>query len=660
MTTFLPGGRAVEDGAVTGSDPAARTAPRRRARWRSVLAQPLAAVSLAFLLLLVVAAIAAPLLAPHDPTALDLDSVLSGPAPDHLLGTDPLGRDVLSRLIHGGRISLVNAAIAAVTFLVVGVSTGLAAGFLGGWADRVFTWMVDVVIAVPGLIVLLVVLAVFGGNMAVAMVALGVLAAPGFARVVRGVTLSVREERYIAAARVAGLPNRHLATRHVLPRVTGPVLVQVSLFAGGALLVDAGLAYLGFGVQPPTPTWGGMIIEASSVISQQPWLIVPPGVVLGLATLAFALVGDAIRDTTAERIGRGAPRSRTTRRRAPTAPRPATPTAGDRPITPALLSLRGVSVALPSGGGATTVVQDVDLDVGPGETVGLVGESGCGKSITAAAILGLLPAGGEVSTGNIRFGELDLATTDARTVRRVRGAEIALISQEPIASLDPVYTAGQQVAELVRRHHGGSRRAAYARAVELLADVRLRDPDRVARRYPHELSGGMAQRVAIAMALAGEPRLLVADEPTTALDVTVQAEILGLLRRIQTERDMAVLVISHDWGVVATMCQRAYVMYAGQVVESAATPDMLRQPRHPYTAGLLASTPRRATPGQHLPAIPGTVPAPGDWPLGCHFAARCPLAAADCRAEPVPMFQLEPGRQTRCLHHQQLAERRPE
>nr|WP_092623180.1 dipeptide/oligopeptide/nickel ABC transporter permease/ATP-binding protein [Jiangella sp. DSM 45060] len=624
-----------------------------RRAWRSALSRPLAVMSLAYLVLLVVAAIAAPAVAPFDPADLDLDSVLAGPSAEHLLGTDALGRDVLSRLIYGGRISLLNAAIAAVTFLVVGLVGGLAAGFYRGWVDRAISGVVDIMIAIPGLIILLVVLAVFGGNMTVAMVALGVLTAPGFARVMRAVTLAVRAEPYIAAAQVSGLPNRRIIVHHVIPRVTGPILVQFSLFCGAALLVDAGLAYLGFGAQPPTPTWGGMIVEASTVMQQQPWLLVPAGATLGLATLAFALLGDAVRDATEERTGRTAFRSRRAHAVANRA-RVSSP-AGDEPAPTALLRLRHVSIALPVNGALTTVVDDVNLDVEAGETVGLVGESGCGKSITASAVLGLLPAGAQITTGQIWFDGTDLTSAQPRTIQKLRGSRIAMIAQDPISSLDPVFSVGQQVSELVRRHHGGSRAAARAHTLELLASVSLRDPDRVARRYPHELSGGMAQRVALAMALAGDPDLLIADEPTTALDVTVQAEILELLQRLQRERGMAVLLITHDWGVVGTACHRANVMYAGQVVETCDVASMFRSPSHPYTVGLLQSTPHQATPLEHLRAVPGAVPAPGAWPAGCHFAPRCALAAADCGAAPIAMAEAAPKHLTRCLHHDQIA-----
>ncbi len=620
--------------------------PQRVRLGRALRRHPLGALALGFLALLALSAAMADLLAPYDPTATDLRNSLSTPTGDHLLGTDALGRDLLSRLLFGARVSLIGAAQAVATVVAVGVPLGLLAGYLGGWVDRVAGVIIDVLLAVPGIVMLLVIIAIFGNSESVAMIALGVLGTPGMARVVRASTIAVRKELYVTAARVSGLTTRHIIVNQILPRVSGPIVVRASLFAGAALLVETGLGFLGFGAQPPYPSWGNMVADASQFVAIEPWMLVPSGVTIALSILAFGLLGDAIRDSTAERSqhvhrvrrpaanGNGATGTRPT----------------DEPVSDALLSIRGMTVSVPTATGQADIVSDVTLEVRAGETVGLVGESGCGKSMTGRAILGLLPEPVAVTGGRIYVDGQDIARLGARQLRRLRGSQIALISQEPVASLDPVFTVGYQLKEVLRRNRSGNREEITRAAVALLADVNLPEPERVMRSYPHQLSGGMAQRVAIAMALAGRPKLLVADEPTTALDVTVQAEILGLLKRLQRQTGMAVLIISHDWGVIADVCERAYVMYAGQVVEHAPVVDLFDAPRHPYSAGLLGCMPGRAARGGLLPAIPGRVPLPGSWPAGCHFSPRCPIARDDCREGPIALTVTEDGHASRCLH----------
>jgi peptide/nickel transport system permease protein len=633
---------------------------------RRLLRRPIAVVCLAYLAAIVIVAVVAPLVWPGVSTqqAGDLFAARQGPSSAHLLGTDGVGRDVLQRLLVGTRVTMIAVAEALVVFLALGVPLGLVAGFFGGVVDRVVSWVADLTFSVPALIIVLVVLSVFPQSSLAAMIALGVLASPFLMRIVRSATLPIREELYVAAARVSGLSRRYIVSRHVLPRISGPIIVQAALFAGGALLVQTGLAFLNLLVAPPAPSWGGMFADGLTNISLQPWLIWPPGVMIALTILAFGLLGDAVRDATTEtwqapvrRRARGGSRRRraasATQRPVPgerALPDGDAPAAAGRP----LLALEGVSVAFPASEGAVTVVDDVTFDVRAGETVGIVGESGCGKTMTAMSILGLLPGNGRVSAGRILFDGRDLARATERELRGLRGKQIGLISQEPMVGMNPAFRVGWQLADCVRLHHGVSRREASRRALELLARVQLPDPEAVARRYPHELSGGMAQRVSIARALSGEPRLLIADEPTTALDVTVQLEILRLLRDLQEERGMAILLVTHDWGVIADICKRAVVMYAGQVVERAGIASIFREPLHPYTRALLASNPHVQPEAESLPSIPGAVPKPGGWPQGCHFHPRCSHATPACRARAIPLERVGDERETRCIHYEEL------
>jgi oligopeptide/dipeptide ABC transporter ATP-binding protein len=310
-----------------------------------------------------------------------------------------------------------------------------------------------------------------------------------------------------------------------------------------------------------------------------------------------------------------------------------------------LLAVRNLSVAF----GPLHVLDDVSFEVAEGEVVGVVGESGSGKSMTALAAMGLLPGGGRVAAGQVAFEGQDLVGLPEREMSRIRGARMAMIFQEPTASLNPVLTIGEQIAEVLRHHRGLGRRAAWREAISLLRLVEIAAAERRVEEYPHQLSGGMRQRAMIAIALACRPRLLIADEPTTALDATVQAGILDLLRGLRRELGMAVLLITHDLGVVADICERVVVMYAGRVAESGAAEAMLARPAHPYTRALLAAIPRLEGEIGPLPAIPGVVPPPTDFPPGCRFAPRCGLALPPCHAAPPSLRMAAGGTEAACI-----------
>lgn len=551
---------------------------------RSDWTRPLTVTSVVFLAVVALASISAPLLTPYGPLTQDLGAVGQTPSAAHWLGTDTLGRDILTRILFGGRPALVGAFEATAVFAVLGTTFGLVAGYSRGLADRAITAGVDLLMSLPSLVVLLAVLALFGNSLSAAMVTLGFFSAGGLVRVVRASTKSVREELYVAAATVFGIGTARILVRHIAPRLVGPIVIQVSLFLGVALVVQSGLGFLNLGVSPPAPSWGGMVAEASQVIDQNPWMLVPSGGVITLVILALGQLGDAIRDGNSDRQSRGGAVAQGVRSRASGSARPV--------VAPsALLEVDGLDVEFAVAGDAQPVVRDVSFSVRRGELVGLVGESGSGKSVTALATMGLLPQNAAVRARRIIFDQRDYAGASGRAFRAIRGTGIGLVSQEPMSALDPSFTVGHQLREVIRLHAEQDDAEPKQVAIQLLRSVRIPHPELVSERYPHELSGGMAQRVVIAMALAGRPDLLIADEPTTALDVTVQAEILDLLRQLRDERGTAILIVTHDLGVVADFCERVIVIRSGSVVEERDVEALFASPSHEYTRGLIEATP---------------------------------------------------------------------
>ena len=623
---------------------------RRPGFWRRFVGQRWALAGIGFLLLVVVAAIFAPLVAPHAPDAQDINAVNAGPSASHWLGTDDLGRDILSRLIFGARISLRSAFEIVGLATVVAVPLGLVAGFFRGAVDAVIMRAMDALFSFPPLILALTVAALLGSNVNDAAIAIAIVFVPSFVRLLRGEVIAVREETYIEAARSLGARSRRLMGRHVAPNVASPIIIQVALALGFALLAEAGLSYLGIGEQPPTPSWGGMLQEGFQFIGQSPWALVFPGLAIMLTVLAFNLVADGLRDSLGRERPKGArlvqtsaderAMGRLARLRAQVRSGDAATTANgaDRPAPAGpLLAVRGLEVSFRSRGGWTPVVEDAAFSLERGRTLGLVGESGSGKTVSALAVMGLLPPKVSRVAGSVRFEGRELTTLSPSALRRIRGGEIAMIFQEPMTSLNPAFTVGNQIAEQVRAHRHLSRADAWKVAVEMLERVEIPRAGARARDYPHAFSGGMRQRVMIAMALSCSPKLLIADEPTTALDVTTQAQIIELLHQLQREEEMAMVFVTHDLGVIADVADDVVVMYAGQIVEHAASAGLFRRPRHPYSEALLDSIPQLAQPGAPLHAIPGMVPRPEQFPAGCRFHPRCAYAEPRCAERPVPL-----------------------
>jgi peptide/nickel transport system permease protein len=546
---------------------------------RRFLRQVAPTVALAFLLIVIVSCFLAPLIAPYGALTQQLSAALRGPSPAHLLGTDTLGRDVFSRLLYGGVVSIDGVAECLVVFLVLGVVLGLIAGYSGAFLDRVISAVVEIAMSLPAIVIILAVVSLFSRNLDATMIVFGILGSGGLVRVVRASTQSISGDLYVDAARVSGLGNFRILFRHILPRLVGPIIVQVSLFAGVALGVQTGLGFLGLGTPPPEPSWGGMVGEAATVVTNDPWLLVPSGGLIALVIIACGVIGDGARDTNAATRQRTASTPRVRRVLDQTSP-------AERAYQ--VLEVQDLTVRF---GQDAEAVSHISFGINSGEIVGLVGESGSGKTVTALTALGLVPAGGTVETGRVLLGDLDVTTADYRQLEAIRGSKIAYVSQEPMVALDPSFTVRNLLVEVIRRHNKTTRTAADKSALDLLSSVRIPNPAAVMRKYPHELSGGMAQRVAIAVALAGNPSVLIADEPTTALDVTVQAHILALLRALRDERGMSIIVVTHDLGVVADLCERAIVMQHGRIVEEAEVVKLFENPTHEYTRSLIAATP---------------------------------------------------------------------
>ncbi|MFI2490032.1 dipeptide ABC transporter ATP-binding protein [Promicromonospora kroppenstedtii] len=560
----------------------------RGARRRRPGAHPQLVIGAVLVGLVLVTALVSLVWTPYDPVHAGAERLLP-PGAEHWFGTDRFGRDVLSQVMAGAQITLLVGLVAVGIAALVGVPLGVLAGMLQGSGRgrpaAVLMRGTDILLAFPGLLLAIVLGAVYGAGTVTAMVALGIGSIPAFTRVARSGTLQVMRSDYVLAARAANRGEVAIAARHVLPNIAGTVLVQCSVNFAIAVLAEAGLSFLGLGTPPPTPSWGRMLQESQQFLGLADHLAIVPGVAIAVAVLGFNLLGDGLRDVLDPRLASASAATPQVE------PARAVPPRAESLGTPAL-DLRHLTVSTTSG---RTLLDDLSLRVAAGERVGLIGESGSGKTMTALAALGLLPDG-VAATGHVGLAGVDgnLLDRGERALARLRGQAISMVFQEPMTALDPLVRVGHQVAEAMTLH-GTDGRTATRRAAELLAEVGL--PAGAARRYPHELSGGQRQRVVLAAALANDPAVLVADEPTTALDVTVQRQVLDLMTRLVSERGAGLLFITHDLAVVSQVCERVVVLLDGVVVEEGPVDEVFARPRHEYTRRLLAAStlePRRS------------------------------------------------------------------
>ena len=631
-------------------------ASRLRSTWGGVLRTPLGASAATLLAAVLLLAVLAPLLWFERADTVDTANILQGPSSTHWAGTDSLGRDIFYRVLVATRLSIQLALLSTAIGVLVGLLLGAAPQLLGARAGRFVTAVVDIAVAFPGLLLALTFAVIFGVGTRGAVLAIGLATAPSFARLTSTLVASVAGRDFVAAARIIGVGRVRVLLRHILPNVGEPLVVNATIAAGSALLAFAGLSFLGLGVQAPAYDWGRLLGDGLNSIYVHPLAALVPGVVVLVAGLAFNLFGEAIAKGIARTpdiaMAPDGPRDRRGRR-----PMRAADATGaqadltedpDRPV----LAVEGLRVGFPGPAGvAVEPVRGVSFTIRRGEAVGVVGESGSGKSLTALAVAALIESPGWVQAERLEFLGEDLRDTLSRTQRQLLGTTFAMVFQDPTTSFNPTQRIGRQLAEVAQEHQGNTHAQAMARATDRLRAVRIPAAQRRAHQFPHEFSGGMRQRAMIGMGLMGAPRLIVADEPTTALDVTVQRQVLGLLDRIRAADDVALLLISHDITVVGEVCERVLVMYAGRIVEDLPAAELRTRARHPYTRALLAAVPDMKTDRDRpLAVIPGRPVDPANVPAGCAFAARCPLADDHCRQADPPLVDDGSGRRVACWH----------
>ncbi len=587
---------------------------------RALLRNPLTVASFIVLAIFAIVAIIQPWIMPFPPNQVTLKLTNADPfTTDYVLGGDKYGRDILSRLIASTRGAVQAAAVLSIVAFVIGASAGLVAGYFGKIFDTISTWLFSVIMAVPGVIILISLYTLLGTSTTVAMAVFGFLVSPSMFWMVRTLTRSVRNELYVDAARVAGLSNFRIVGRHVLIAIRAPVILMAAGLAGAGIAVQAGLEFLGLG-DPGTPSWGAMLTDAFTNFYIAPDQLIWPAAALGLVTGAFSLVSIGVRDTLEGTYVKPSARARRKEIETLLGTKAVEKTLGlhvdeqhegrEYSVTgdgaqaalanEPLLAIEGLQVAYSSKGKLTTVVEGVSLEVENGEVVGVVGESGSGKTQMVFSALGLLPEEAIIARGSIRLNGVELLGMPENELLKIRGSKMAYIPQEPMANLDPVFTVGSQMIYGIRAQSGLSKTQARELALSMLDRVGIRDPLRVFKSYPHQISGGMAQRVLIAGAVACKPGLLIADEPTTALDVTIQAEVLDLLRDLQRESNMGVLIVTHNFGVVADLCDRVVVMRTGKLVEEGDVAEVFRNPQHEYTKMLLGSVLDHSAPRPEL------------------------------------------------------------
>jgi oligopeptide/dipeptide ABC transporter ATP-binding protein len=603
------------------------------------------------LVLLLALAVAGPIIWGSRGTVTNLSVAYQAHSAQHPLGTDSLGRDVLARTLAATRLTLELGLSAAAISAIVGFGVGSAVAALGPRARSLGRRAIETSLSFPPILLALFLVAIIGSGARGAVIAIGLGAAPGFARLAENFATSVGSKDFIASARATGVGRVRLIQRYLLPNMAEPLVLAGLAYVAGSIIDISGLDFLGLGVQPPGYDWGTLLTAGVQSIYVTPFAGLAPALMIMVTGTSLVYFGEALARALNPRLwvaGPGRPG------RMAAASRAAMPAAGRAPGVLAgdadAVVVEDLRITRPDDGQWQTLVDGVSFQLRSGEVLGIVGESGSGKTLTSLAIGRLLPHPLRMEAARLELGGTDLTALPPGRLARVLGTGLAMIFQDPMSSMNPAARVGSQLTDGARRNRGLSRALARAEAVGRLGEVRIGDARRALRRFPHQFSGGMQQRIMIAMGLMARPRVLIADEPTTSLDVTVQAQVLEVLREINANEGTAIILISHNLGVINQLCDRVLVMYAGRVVEEGERQRLLSDPRHPYTKALMASVPViSGTQQAELSTIPGRPPRPDEQTAGCAFAPRCPLVIDRCRAERPELEAIEAGGKVACF-----------
>lgn len=568
--------------------PSVESTTARMSSWHLLLNNRLATAGLIVLSVISLLALLAPVLPLPNPNVTNPANRLQPIfAEGHLLGTDHLGRDTLSRLIWGTQVSIAVGLSATLIAAFFGSLIGLVAGYARGRVDNVMMRGIDMLMAFPYILLALAIVAVLGPSLINALYAIAIVNIPFFARNVRGITVGLVSREFVDAARLSGKSHASILFTEVLPSVLPVIVITMSTTVGWMILETAGLSFLGLGAQPPQADLGSMLGEGRRLLFTAPHVSIIPGLMIFFLVMSINLLGDGVRDVLDPRL------------RAGDLTRPLSVTRVKRPAQPEktisggpVLDVRNLETSFQRGRRLNPAVKQVSFALDKGECLGLIGESGSGKSVTALSLMGLVASPpGVITNGAVYVDGQEVLSLSETGIRALRGAKVSYVFQDPLTTLHPLYRVGEQIAEAINAHQPVGRAQTRKRVIDLMEQVGIRDAADRVDAYPHEMSGGQRQRIGIAMALANDPDIIIADEPTTALDVTVQARILELLQDLRRKRGLALLLITHDFGVVAQVCDRVAVMKDGAIVESGATADVLRAPKHAYTKKLIACVP---------------------------------------------------------------------